>query len=111
MGTYTLEINVNGQTEDIMYFDYVDCMAKKVWSIAGVRDESRFSAGERTTGTRDDSDSLGTRYTWGRVYGVASDTDMWCESCGDFMQHGLNCECEDTETDREPLTEAQLKTL
>lgn len=111
MATYTLEIQRNGQTEDVMYFDFVGCMAKKVWSIAGVRDDSRFSAGDRTIATSEDSSSLGTRYTWGSASGTETDTDMWCHGCGDFMQHGLECECEDKETDREPLTAAQMKML
>lgn len=105
MTTHILTTMDNGQTEDVMYFDTVICMAKKVWSIAGVRDASRFIAGEKTG-------ENGYSYSWGAdADGSKTDYDMWCACCGDFMWHGMNCECENTETDREPLTASQLKML
>lgn len=32
-----------------------------------------------------------------------SDSDEWCAACGDFLRHGMNCECPDPDRDREPL--------
>lgn len=32
-----------------------------------------------------------------------TDYDVWCAECGDFLWHGIECECDDTSVDREPV--------
>lgn len=42
-----------------------------------------------------------TRATVGRL--GERDTDEWCAACGDFIRHGLECGCEDRDSDRVPM--------
>lgn len=37
------------------------------------------------------------------------DSDVWCSTCGDFVQHGLNCDC--PEEDGEKRDPASLDNL
>jgi hypothetical protein len=43
-----------------------------------------------------------------------SDSCVWCFGCGDFLRHGLECECGDNghnpETDREPMRPMVMET-
>jgi hypothetical protein len=36
------------------------------------------------------------------------DGDTWCVWCGDFLTHGLSCECPDKDTERAPLVTGEL---
>lgn len=106
MAAYSLEIWRSGYTEDVYYYDFSGCLSEAVRTITGLPDsDPRLDSGEYTT------EDGKLRYTWRQLSSFETDCDVWCKGCGDFMQHGLECECEDPTTDREPLTEAQLKTL
>jgi len=35
--------------------------------------------------------------------------DKWCAWCGDFLEHGLNCDCPDTSEERAPLSVGELQ--
>lgn len=96
---YSLEIKRNDYTEDVDYFCSADCMEKKVNSVtSGVH--GRFDAGS--------FEGNGVVYSWGKVYSTETDTDVWDKVCGEFLWHGLECECEDRQTERDPLTEDKL---
>ena len=105
MAQYSLEIWRKGYTEDLFYYDFSGCLSEAIRKFTGLPDsDPRLDTGTYTT---DD----GIRYTWCQLTSFESDSDVWCKGCGDFMQHGLECECADPTTDREPLTEAQMKML
>jgi len=38
----------------------------------------------------------------------SSDEDTYCVWCGDFLSHGLECGCADTDTDLAPLATGEL---
>ncbi|MEU4534368.1 hypothetical protein AB0G15_05835 [Streptosporangium sp. NPDC023825] len=102
MTTHILTSGRNGQTEDVRYFCSFDCMARKILEITGI---AVSDAGEHT-------DREGNTYSWGAWPGGSeTNYDVWCVGCGDFLWHGLECACQNTEDDREPLTEAQLAML
>lgn len=58
----------------------------------------------------------GTEYVKITVSGTLNESDscVWCFGCGDFLRHGLECECEDNgynpETDREPMRPMVMET-
>lgn len=37
-----------------------------------------------------------------------TDSDEFCAGCGDFLRHGLECECENPEEDRENLNRPHI---
>lgn len=36
------------------------------------------------------------------------DYDTWCAACGDFISHGLECECPDTDTLRDDMGQPSI---
>jgi len=106
MAIYSLEVWNKGYTGDVNYYDFIGCLKEAVEHVTGRRWEDM----EDNTYTMPD----GIRYTWieHSDSGIETDYDLYCagfgKGCGDFIQHGLECECEDKEKARDPLTEAQI---
>jgi len=100
MGIYSVEINRKGYTEEVFYHCSPDCMERRVKSLTDESVEDGFDAGSW--------EKDGITVSWGRVFSIETDYDVWDTVCGEFMWHGLECECEDPTTERDPLREDQL---
>lgn len=87
---YALVYSRDGQTEDVEYFCGYSCQINRLTETTLSFEEGAVETLNVPTET---------------------DHDEWCRACGDFLWHGLECDCEDTENDREPLTEEQLNRL
>lgn len=91
--TYAIEtLAENGDLIDLRYL----CSSFCAWDA-----EKLVSVSEQVYGNGQE------RYAVNRHFGVETDYDVWCAQCGDFMWHGMHCECDDTETPREPVKQPE----
>jgi hypothetical protein len=102
MATYMITVSHDGQTDDVLYLDSPGCQAVAL-AVMG-------APGFTTAGTWEDP--RGTLYEFGAwPGGCETDYDVWCAACGDFMWHGLECECPDRSVPREPVDVTGLDLL
>lgn len=98
-----IEINSQGYTHTLYETCGFDNCNEKILKALGVGDERYGDADEFTVTGEDDVEITIT------VRGSLDEQDSctWCYGCGDFLEHGLSCECaahgHDPEEDREPM--------
>lgn len=97
-----IEITTNGNTDTRYETCGYDNCTHIVLGALGVGDE-RFTDRD----TFDLIDDENTITVTVRSYMDEQDSCTWCYGCGDFLVHGLSCDCKerghDPDVDREPM--------
>lgn len=92
--TYVMEtLAENGDLVDVHYECGPTCQQRAACLVG-----AKWARGERV-----DYANGQPRFDFTTVICPETDYDVWCHVCGDFMWHGMNCECEDPTADREPV--------
>lgn len=111
MGDYgQVEIYSQGSTHTLYEFcGYDECRIRILHLGLGIPNEGIFGQDEFVV----ESDGEVATIT---VNGTLNESDscVWCFGCGDFLRHGLECECGDNghnpEADREPMRPMVIET-
>lgn len=102
---HVIDVNdVSGDLEEHYHLCSSGCQYQGLTEMANSQTETQWRGviPEYGAGTQRAANGQSVEYgAW--PGGCETDYDEWCAYCGDFLWHGLNCECEDAETDRKPL--------
>lgn len=109
MSIHVIDFNApNGDIVDREYLCSADCQYLTMIGLANSDTAWRGLIPEYHAGTQRAGNGDSIEYgAW--PCGEETDYDVWCANCGDFLWHGLNCDCDDRSVERDPVEPERLR--